>query len=189
MQTGTYLDQLREIALDQHGLVTTSQAAEEGVPPVELRKMLSRGRVERAAHGVYRIPQTPSSANDQYQLAVLWTGDPNACLSHESALEAWDITDIIPNQIHVTIPRHRRVRRKGGEGYILHHNDLRPHQKTWWEGIPITTVPTTIEHCITTGTQTYLIKQALERGARTSLLPASHVGHLAQLLEERDFAA
>ena len=187
MQPVTYLEHLREIALDQHGLVTTSQAAKEGVPPVELRKMLARRRLERVAHGVYRIPQTPSSEYDQYQLAVLWTGDPNACLSHESALEAWAITDIIPNQIHVTVPRRRRVRRKGGQGYVVHHEDLRPDQKTWWEGIPITTVPITIEQCIAAGTQTYLIKQALERGARTSLIPARRANHLAQLLEERDF--
>lgn len=188
MQVMTYLERLREIAFDQHGLVTTSQAEEEGIPPVELRKMLARGRLERVAHGVYRIPQTPASENDQYQLAVLWTGDPAACLSHESALEAWDITDIIPNRIHVTVPRRRRIRRRGGEGYVVHHEDLSPGEKTWWEGIPITAVPTTISQCITAGTPTYLIKQALKRGARTSLLPRREANRLAQRLEERDHA-
>jgi len=40
----TYLEQLREIALDQHGFVTSAQAVAEGIPKVELPKLAARGR-------------------------------------------------------------------------------------------------------------------------------------------------
>ncbi|QKJ19919.1 type IV toxin-antitoxin system AbiEi family antitoxin domain-containing protein [Microbacterium hominis] len=110
----TKLERLREVALDQHGFVTTAQALEEGVSHAELSTMTARHRIERAAHGVYRVSQIAETEYDQYQLAVLWTGAPEACLSHDTALEIWDITDINPDRIHVNVAAHRRLRRAGG---------------------------------------------------------------------------
>lgn len=48
----TYLERLRELALDQHGFVTTAQALTDGVPQTELSKLVARERLERVAHGV-----------------------------------------------------------------------------------------------------------------------------------------
>lgn len=185
----TYLERLREIALDQHGFVTTAQAVTDGIPRTELPKLAARDRIERVAHGVYRIPQVPATPYDNWALAVLWTGAAEACLSHETALAAWDVSDVNPDRIHLTVNRSRRLRRAGGEHYVIHHRDLDPSQRTWWEDIPITTLPTTIADCIETGTPTYLIRQAIDRAGRTSLLPAAHRDRLNQLLEERDHRA
>lgn len=182
----TYLERLREIALDQHGFVTAAQAVADGIPKTELPKLAARERIERVTHGVYRIPQVPATPYDNWALAVLWTGAPEACLSHETALAAWDVSDVNPDRIHLTINRARRLRRTGGERYTIHHHDLHPSQRTWWQAIPITTVPTTVADCIEAGTPTYLIQQAIERGGRTSLLPAADRDRLTTLLEERD---
>lgn len=182
----TYLERLREIALDQHGFVTAAQAVADGIPKTELPKLAARERIERVTHGVYRIPQVPATPYDNWALAVLWTGVPEACLSHETALAAWDVSDVNPDRIHLTINRARRLRRTGGERYTIHHHDLHPSQRTRWQAIPITNVPTTIADCIEAGTPTYLIRQAIERGGRTSLLPAADRDHLMRLLEERD---
>ena len=182
----TYLERLREIALDQHGFVTAAQAVADGIPKTELPKLAARGRIERVAHGVYRIPQVPETPYDNWALAVLWTGTPEACLSHETALAAWHVSDVNPDRIHLTVARDRRLRRAGGERYVIHHQDLAPAQRTRWEGIPITDLPTTIADCIETGTPNYLIRQAIERGGRTSLLPAPDWDRMTALLEERD---
>lgn len=182
----TYLERLREIALDQHGFVTAAQAVADGIPKTELPKLAARNRVERVAHGVYRIPQVPATPYDNWALAVLWTGAEEACLSHETALAAWDVSNVNPDRIHLTVSRNRRLRRAGGERYVVHQRDLDPSQRTWWEGIPITNLPTTIADCIETGTPTYLIRQAIDRGGRTSLLPAPDRARLTQLLEIRD---
>jgi predicted transcriptional regulator of viral defense system len=183
----TILERLREIALEQHGFVTSSQAVEAGVPRVELVKLAARDRIERVAHGVYRIPQVPSSRYDNWALAVLWTGAPEARLSHETALAAWEISDINPARIHIGIAKRRRLRRAGGERYVIHHHDLAPDQRTWFEQIPITDVPTTIGQCIDWGVPSYLIKQSLERAGGTSLLLADEKELLTQKLEERDY--
>ena len=65
--------------------------------------MAARDRIERVAHGVYRVPQVPETPYDLWALAVLWTGAEEACLSHETALAAWDISDINPERIHLTV--------------------------------------------------------------------------------------
>ena len=184
----TRLDALREIAMDQHGFVTTTQALDEGVTNDQLSKMVSRGRLDRVGYGVYRVPQVVGSRWDNWALAVLWTGVPEACLSHETALAAWDISDINPDRIHLTLPKGTRLRRAGGERYVLHYANLDPRQRTWFEQIPITDVPTTIADCIDWGVPTYLIRQALERTAGTSLLLDRERESLARRLEVRDDA-
>lgn len=189
MSAVTKLERLREIALDQYGFVTTAQAVEEGVSHAELSMMVSRGRLARVAHGVYRVPQVAETAFAQYQLAVLWTGVPEACLSHDTALDVWNISDINPNRVHVTVAHRRRIRRSGGEVFVVHREDLKPEQITWWGGIRTVTVPTAIEQCIASLVPTYLIRQALERAGRTSLLPADERERLTQMLEERDGGA
>lgn len=189
MAVMTKLEQLREIALDQHGYVTTAQAVEDGVSHADLSTMVARGRIERAAHGVYRVPQVPKTECDQYQLAVLWAGAPEACLSHDTAMDAWGITDINPDRIHVSVARGRRLRRAGGERYVIHYEDLVPHQVTWWQGIRIVTMPTAIAQGIASGVPTYVIRQALDRGGRTSVLPEPEHQKLTAQLEVRDGGA
>ena len=189
MAVTTKLERLREVALDQHGLVTTAQAAEEGVSNAELSMMVARDRLERVAHGVYRVPQVPQTEFDQYQLAVLWTGVPEACLSHDTALAAWNISDINPDRIHVTVARHRRIHRAGGERYVIHYEDVVAHGVTWWQGIRTVDVPTAIGQAISSGVPTYLIRQALDGAGRTSRLPAKGRERLANELEARDGGA
>jgi len=182
----TILERLREIALDQHGLVTSTQAVEHGIARTELPRLAGRGRIERVARGVYRIPQVPTNRFESWALAVLWTGSADACLSHETALAAWDVSDINPDRIHLTVGTRRRLRKQGGERYVIHHDDLRPDERTWFEGIPVTTLPATIAACLAWGTPTYLLRQALRRGARTSLLPRVQHERLTTMLENRD---
>lgn len=186
MELVTKLERLREVALDQHGFVTTAQAVGEGVSHAELSTMVARDRLERVAHGVYRVPQVAETEFDQYQLAVLWTGVPEACLSHDTALAAWEVSNINPDRIHLAVARHRRLRRAGGERYVVHYEELDPREVTWWQGIRTVDVPTAIGQCIASGVPSYLIRQALDRAGRTSRLSAAERERLTRELEIRD---
>ncbi|MDR1513587.1 MAG: type IV toxin-antitoxin system AbiEi family antitoxin domain-containing protein [Propionibacteriaceae bacterium] len=181
----TDLDRLREVALDQHGFVTTEQALDAGVTHPSLSMMVRRERLERVAHGLYRVPGVPASIADELMQAVLWTGFPEACLSHDSALDAWEISDINPSRIHVAVGAKRRITKATPRNYVVHKQDLEPRQVTWWDGIPTATATTAIEQCIVSGVPTYLLRQALERSAPTGLVPVDERKRLAGLLEAR----
>ena len=127
-----------------------------------------------------------STVLGQLRLILLWTGASEACLSHDTALGVWEVSDINPDRIHLTFASHRRIRRAGGGLYVVHHQDLDARQVTWWQGIPTVNVPTAIAQCIASGVPTYLIRQALDRAGRTSRLPTADVEQLAAALEARD---
>lgn len=181
----TDLERLREVALDQHGFVTTAQALESGVSDASLAMMVRRDRLERVAHGVYRVSQVPVTQDEPFMLAVLWTGVPEACLSHETALAVRELSDINPTAIHVTVTRRRRIQRAGGEGYVLHREDLAPDQMTWWHQIPIVTIAVAISQCITSGVPTYLVRQAIEQASATGDLLHAERAALTDRLEAR----
>jgi predicted transcriptional regulator of viral defense system len=181
----TGLDRLREVAFDQHGFVTTEQALAADVSNASLGMMVRRGRLERAGHGLYRVPQVPVSQYDEFHRAVLWAGFPETCLSHDTALDAWGISDINPNEIHITVGAKRRIARAVPKFYVIHKQDLAAKQITWWEGIPTVTAAAAVEQCVETGTPTYLIRQALERSAPTGVIPKQERDRLSQLLEAR----
>ncbi len=182
----TYLEKLRDIALDQHGLVATSQAEAAGIPRAELAKMVARNRIERVAHGVYRIPQVPDTEYAPFMQALLWTGTPEACLSHDTALALRELGDINPTKIHITVKKGRRIKRAGGGGYLLHFEDIPSEQKTWFHGMSIVDVPTAIEQCIAINVQSYLIEQAIDKAGKTSDLPKPDRVRLTKLLKDRN---
>lgn len=186
IEIATNIEMLREIALDQHGFVTTEQALEAGITYASLSMLVKRGRLERVGHGVYRVPQIPATRYDRYMLAVLWTGVPEAALSHDTALDTYDVCDINPTSIHITVAKGRRIKRSGGEGYALHYSSLDRAQITWWEQIPVVTLTTAIEQCINSAVPDYLLIQAIENGRRLGLLTTDDETLLTLKLQERN---
>lgn len=182
---GLARDVLWETAALQHGFVTAQQAAELGVSKGAVQMLVHRGSLDRVAFGVYRFPRFPVSQYDPYMVAVLWTRAPEACLSHETALDAYEISDVNPNLIHVTVAVGRRLRRSAVDGYEIHHQDLVPHQIGWWQEIPTVTPVTAVEQCLAYGTPTYLLRQALERGHRQGYLTTADRDRLEVALETR----
>lgn len=98
---------VREIALDHYGYVTTNEAAEAGVPAVELPKLAARGGLENVAYGLYRVPDVPPTAYDQFAEALLRVGE-GAYLHGESVLALFGLADVNPRQIRVAVRRRAR---------------------------------------------------------------------------------
>lgn len=178
-------DDLWDVATLQHGFVTAQQAADLGVTKHALQMLVHRGTLTRAAFGVYRFPHYPVDEYDGHMLAVLWTRAREACLSHETALDAYGISDVNPNRIHVTVAKQRRLRRTGGDQYVVHNEDLTPTQVGWWNEIPTVTPLTAVEQCLVYGTPTYLLRQAIERGHAQGYLKVSERDKLTRALEAR----
>lgn len=176
---------LWDIATEQHGYVTAAQAREMGISQATVTMLVQRGKLERAGWGVYRFPEIPVTQYDQYTLAVLWAGAPEACLSHETALDCYAISDINPSLIHITVDPARRIRRQGGDGYAVHYEQLGAKQTGWWEQIPIVKPAVAIVQCLKYGTPTYLLLQAIENGYRKGYLKKAERDDLFDKLEMR----
>lgn len=179
-------DALRAFAETQNGLIARQQAIDAlGLTYAAIDNLVARRRLERVAHGIYRYPHLPGVQYEALQIALLRTGDPRAALSHETALSLYEISDVNPSQYHVTVPHRRRIRRADNDRYVVHTQVLTSHQITWWQQMAIVTPATAIEQCITHGTPTYLLRQAMERGGRTGAVPRADRERLSIQLDER----
>ena len=137
-------DELVALAEEHDGLLTAKQARDAGIADSVLARLTQRGRLERAARGVYRIPHFPSNRFSQYREAVLWAkaddGPKNVALSHATALAVYGISDANPALVHITIPRNARLRRVRPKWVEIHHADLRSRRRdgpSWNRDYPL----------------------------------------------------
>jgi predicted transcriptional regulator of viral defense system len=157
----------------RRGFVTPADARGLGVPPVELPKLAARGALEHVSYGLYRVAGFPAQPGDEYVEAVLWAGGGHA--SHESAMAVWELADVNPRRINLTVPR--RVRRAGGTAYRLWVAHLASRDVDEHLGIPVTTPLRSIIDAAAAGTDPRLIEQAIDTIERRQL---ANVGDLAR---------
>lgn len=178
----TIRQQLWEIAADQYGYVTTSDATELGIPVIELGKLAHRGKLERVHYGVYRMPEIPVSDLDPYMLAVLWAGGRGR-LSHHTVLSLRQLCDVNPVKIHLTVPTNYEPRRKGGELYRVHRQNLTDDDLDYFEGIPTVSVAIAITQALKVLPHR-LTKQAADNAAAAGLIGADYHAHVLGQLRD-----
>src|SRR5258708_39093591 len=99
---------LFDVVSSQHGFFTASQARECGYGTDLLTHQTRSGRFRRVYRGVYRMRDYPSSLHEDVAAAWLAFGRERAVVSHESALDLHELSDVIPDAIHLTVSRSRR---------------------------------------------------------------------------------
>jgi predicted transcriptional regulator of viral defense system len=165
MRTPTYRRVLRDVALDQHGYVTTDDAVRRGVPPVELRKLAARGFLEKICYGVYRFEDIPRSNNDPYVEAVLCAG-PGAALAGDAVLAMHGLGLVNPRQIRVAVPRQPR-RKTPHAVRLVWDRSMRPEDLTTYDGVRAQKISKAIEECrghVMTERLLDAGRQAIDRG-------------------------
>src|ERR1700748_139683 len=97
----------------QAGYFTAQQALEAGMDRSTLRHHARPGgRYERVRRGLYRLRHFPTSPYEHVMPPWLPLRDSGAIVSHESALELQDLSDVIPDTVHVMVPRSERGLRR-----------------------------------------------------------------------------
>jgi predicted transcriptional regulator of viral defense system len=162
-------DRVIERAVEQHGYVTTRDARDLGIDPTQLRLMAARGRLERVARGVYRVPVLPRTEHDELAEAVAWTLG-RGVVSHESALVLHGLSDVNPTRIHLTVPRDNHPRAAGGDLYRLHRRVLQASDITEKDDLPVTTVARTLRDCLASGTDPEQLRRALVQAVDEGLV-------------------
>jgi len=161
-------DELYRIAEPQGGYFRSGQAARAGFS----RKLLwhhhqKTGKFLRVAHGIYRLAQFPASGYEDLFVAWLKCG-PKSAISHDSALALYDLSDVLPGRVHVTVPRTASRRR---DGIRMHTNRLGSGDVVNREGLPVTSVARTIADVARAGLSedqvARAVRDALRRGLST----------------------
>jgi predicted transcriptional regulator of viral defense system len=125
-------------AYEQHGYFTAEQARAHGVSSQLLHHHTRNGRFESVRRGLYRLRGFPTSEHDEMREKWMAVGMEKAVLSHESALALLELSDNVPDKVHLLVSRrHRGLRRP--PGVVLH---TRPDNEevtiVWRDGLPLT---------------------------------------------------
>ncbi len=157
---------LYTLASMQAGYFTTPQAREHGISWRALTHHAARGRFQRVRRGLYRFRDYPSSLYEEVVAAWLAIGADRSVVSHDTALDLYDLTDIIPASVHLIVPRAQRGLHPP-VGVTL-HTTTRPlvdDEVTIREGVRLTTPERTLLDMIEAGTAL----EHTERGIQTAL--------------------
>ena len=154
------------IAEQQAGYFSASQARQAGFSRSLLSYHHSTGRFARVRSGVYRLAQFPASSHEDLHIACLQVG-PEAVISHDSALALYELSDLLPAEVHVTA---RRSASRRQPGIRLHTNRLRQEDVTRYEGLPVTTVQRTLADVTAAGLADEQVQQAIQEALRRGLV-------------------
>ena len=180
--------ELLPLAEQNDGLVTAAEARSLGITDSVLARLTQRGKLERVARGVYRIPYFPADPFSQYREAVLWAlashGPERVALSHETALGVYGISDVNPARIHLTVPKHARLRRQKPKWVVIHRGDLPTSDVTTHEGLPVTTVAKSVMDVMETTGRLGLARRAIKDARREGFISAADLRRLTRQLSQ-----
>jgi len=182
------LEELLPLAEQNDGLVTASQARALGIRDSVLARLTQRGKLERVARGVYRIPYFPADRLSQYREAVLWArashGPEQVALSHETALGVYGISDVNPSRVHLTVPRNARLRRRKPKWIVIHRGDLPTSDVTMHEGLPVTTVAKSVLDVMEATGRLGVARQAIKDARKEGYISAAELNRLTRQLNQ-----
>jgi predicted transcriptional regulator of viral defense system len=167
----TYRKQLRELAFDRHGVVTTAAAVAAGVPAVEVRKLAGRG-------ALYRMLEVPAGPLDEYAEAVALAG-PDALLADEAVLAVHGLAQVNLRRIRVASPH--RVRARLPPTVELVHRNVPAGQRDYVDGIPAMSLEAALVACRGRIMTERLIDATRAAAARGLLVPRAKTRVLAAL--------
>lgn len=161
-------------AYQQSGYFSAHQARSHGISRQLLQHHVSRGRFERVRRGLYRVQGFPTIEHDDMREAWMAVGVTDALLSHESALALLDLSETIPDAVHVLVPRRHRGLRPHA-GVIIHTRpDDEDTAAVWRDGLPLTTPARTLVD-VAKQIQPEQLSKAVQQALRRGLLTAGQL--------------
>jgi len=97
---------LEDIALSAGGVFRTKEALEAGVHRRDLYALRDAGFLVEISRGLYRL--TDAEATPYIDLIAVSRRSPRGIICLNSALSFWDLTDEVPAEVHLAVPRGSR---------------------------------------------------------------------------------
>ena len=161
---------LHQIAAAQGGYFTSAQARQVGYAYSQQHFHVSRGNWLKIDRGLFRLRGFPSGEREDLIRWSLWSrnqrGVPQAVVSHDTALTVHALSDVMPDRVHLTVPK--GFRKGVPPGCVLHRANLPHDDAESRTGYRVTTpLRTLLDVADSPLSQEHLngaVRDALERG-------------------------
>lgn len=158
---------LDALAFGQAGYFSAAQALEVGYSYQAQRYHVEAGNWLRIDRGLFRLPSWPSAPEDQWVRWTLWSRGLGV-VSHQSALQVHELSDVDPAVIHLTVPASFRA----ADPLVHTHHGMvgsedRQQRAGWSVTTPLRTLVDAAGGDIAQDQIDLAVAQALDRGLTT----------------------
>jgi len=167
---------LFEIADQQQGLFTAKQAKAAGFAENTHPYHVKAGNWNREYRGIYRLALYPRTDRPDLVLWALWSRNRNEVIegvySHQTVLSFYELSDLNPAKLHMTVPTNFRRNSEIPGILVLHYADLPESDVEDVQGFKITPPLRAILDLIEAGTvERNFIHQAITQAVGRGLIP------------------
>ena len=164
---------LYQAAFIQGGLFTAKQAESCGYLRSNHYYHIKKGNWIKEGWGIYRLAYIPVDEITAYWKLLLWScnnkSEPMAVFSHQTALSFYELSDVNPSKITMTVPKQFQKRSKPVKTLRICKKDLSKKDVKRFKGLPVTTPLRTLldiyeEESLTNHLMEQAVKEALEKG-------------------------
>src|SRR6266849_10026921 len=171
---------LFEYAQEQQGFFTTKQARAAGFAENTHPYHVQVGNWFREHRGIYRLALFPTADRPDLVLWALWSRNRNeeveGVYSHYTALSLYDLSDLNPAKLHMTVPMDFRRNSDIPGILVLHYADLAEGDVQTAQGFKFTRPLRTILDLIEAGTvEQRFVRQALRQAVDRGLITRQQI--------------
>ena len=173
-------ERLYAIAEGQGGYFTPKQAEAAGFSRKNHGYHVRMGNWIRERRGIYRLAKFPPAERPDLMFWCLWSrnrnDEPQGVYSHETALSIYDLSDINPARLHMTVPRSFRRRGAAAKLPVLHRANVHKDDIGKRFGVKVTRPLKTIADLLSTRTvQLDHMQQAVKQAFRLGLITSAEL--------------
>lgn len=128
-------NRLFQVAESQQGYFTSADARQLGYDYPHQHFHVKQGNWMRIDHGIYRLKKFPAAEHEDLMRWWLWSRKKGV-VSHETAAALYELGDLLPSKIHLTVPRD--FRKRPPKILVLHKEHLIASEIANRDGLHVT---------------------------------------------------
>lgn len=177
-------DSLFEVADRQQGYFTSQQAKKCGYYDTNFHRYVASGEWLQEQRGIYRLAHYPVTSHPDLVVKSLWSRNRKGIIqgvwSHETALEIYELSDVMPAKMFMTVPKKFRKSASIPKNLVLHFAKLSKTDVISQQGYLVTTPLKTIIDIVEEGKLSEdLIVQAIRDALKKGLISHKQLSEIA----------